>query len=127
MASIVDVYDAITSDRVYHCGDEPTDGLRKLFEWSVEQFNPELVQHFIHAVGIYPVGSLVRLKSGRLAVVTEQNHGDLLHPKVLMVFSTRGNSLILPKSVDLSRPGVTDQIVSVEKPARWKIDPARYL
>jgi putative nucleotidyltransferase with HDIG domain len=127
MASIVDVYDALTSNRIYHRGEEPTAVLHKLLEWSDHHFQPKLVQHFIRAIGIYPVGSLVRLESGRLAVVIEQHHENLLHPKVRMIFSTTANTFIFPKEVDLSQPGVTDHIVSFEKPSDWKIDPTRFL
>ena len=67
MGAIVDVYDAITSNRVYHKGMAPTDALKKLLEWSKFHFNPELVQSFIRTIGIYPSGSLVRLESGRMS------------------------------------------------------------
>ncbi|MDP2805881.1 MAG: HD-GYP domain-containing protein, partial [Gallionellaceae bacterium] len=66
MIAIVDVYDAITSIRVYHKGMPPTEALKKLFEWGGTHFNPSLVQAFIKGVGIYPAGSLVRMESGML-------------------------------------------------------------
>ena len=78
MAAIVDVYDAITSDRVYHKGMAPTEALRKLYEWSKFHFNPELVHAFVKVIGIYPVGTLVRMESGRLAVVVEHRKSNML-------------------------------------------------
>ncbi len=73
MGAIVDVYDAITSDRVYHKGMAPTAALGRLLEWSKYHFDPGLVRTYVKCVGIYPTGSLVRLESGRLAIVREQH------------------------------------------------------
>ncbi len=130
MAAICDVYDAITSDRVYHKGLAPTEGLRKIFEWSKFHFNPDLVQAFLRTIGIYPVGSLVMLESGRLAVVLEQHEGNLLSPTVRVVFHSRSNHYLPPEDVDLSRTvgrGGGDRIVGHEAPEKWKIDPMRFL
>lgn len=126
MASIVDVYDALTSNRVYHAGSEPTEVLKKLLEWSDHHFNVHLVHHFIRTIGIYPVGTLVKLESGYLAVVVEQHHEDLLHPKVRAVFNSRSLCYMPPRDFDLSKPGNSDRIVSFEIPSRWHIDPRRH-
>jgi len=126
----VDVYDAITSDRVYHKGMAPTDALRKMFEWSKFHFNPELVQAFTRVIGIYPVGVLVRLESQRLAVVVEQREASMLQPLVRVIFDTRRNYHLKPEDVDLSRPmgkGGADKIVSHELPEKWQIDPMKFL
>lgn len=130
MAAVVDVYDAITSDRCYHKGMPAPEGLRKLWEWSKFHFNPELVQAFMRCVGIYPVGSLVRLESGRLAIVIQQNEGTLLQPVVKAIFSTKSNSYISPLEIDLAKPmgkGGADKITGHEDPARWHIDIARFM
>jgi putative nucleotidyltransferase with HDIG domain len=130
MAAIIDVYDAITSDRVYHKGMAPTEALRKLFEWSKFHFNPELVHAFARVVGIYPVGTLVRLESQRLAVVVEQREASMLQPLVRVVFDARRNYHLKPEDVDLSRPmgkGGADRIVGHESPEKWQVDPMRFL
>ena len=124
MGAIVDVYDAITSNRVYHKGMAPTEALRKLLEWSKFHFNPTLVQAFIRAVGIYPTGSLVRLESRRLAVVQAQNPENLMQPVVKVIFHTRGYYLT-PETVDLRHS--QDRIVGHEDFEAWSIDPARWL
>lgn len=124
MGAIVDVYDAITSNRVYHKGMAPTEALRKLLEWSKFHFNPTLVQAFIRAVGIYPTGSLVRLESRRLAVVQAQNPENLMQPVVKVIFHTRGYYLT-PETVDLRHS--QDRIVGHEDFEAWDIDPARWL
>jgi len=130
MAAIIDVYDAITSDRVYHKGMPPTEALRKMFEWSKFHFNPELVHAFARVVGIYPVGALVRLESERLAVVVEQREANMLQPLVRVMFDARRNYYLKPEDVDLSRPmgkGGADRIVGHESPEKWRIDPMKFL
>ena len=130
MAAIVDVYDAITADRVYHKGMPAAAALRKIYEWSKHHFNPKLVQEFMRCVGIYPVGTLVMLESGRLGVVVEPHESNLLAPKVNVFFNTRNNVYIKPETVDLSRGlgfGGGDKIVGHESPSKWQVDPMRFL
>ena len=130
MAAIVDVYDALTSDRCYHKGMPAAEALRKIFEWSKFHFNPALAQEFIRCVGIYPVGTLVLLESGRLGVVTELHETKLLEPKVNVFFHAGRQAYITPVSIDLSRPmgkGGADRIVGHELPSKWQVDPMRFL
>jgi putative nucleotidyltransferase with HDIG domain len=130
MAAIIDVYDAITSDRVYHKGIAPTEALRKLFEWGKFHFNPELVHAFARVVGIYPVGTLVGLESGRLAVVVEHREANMLQPLLRVIFDAKRNHYLKPEDVDLSRPmgkGGADRIVGHESPGKWHIDPMTFL
>jgi HD-GYP domain-containing protein (c-di-GMP phosphodiesterase class II) len=129
MASIVDVYDAITAERCYHRAMPAAEALRKIYEWSKFHFNPEHVQAFMRCVGIYPVGTLVLLESGRLGVVVEPHESNLLAPKVNVFFSTKSNTYIKPQEVDLSRPlgsGGGDRIVSHESPEKWRVDPMKF-
>ncbi|KAF0814807.1 Cyclic di-GMP phosphodiesterase response regulator RpfG [Andreprevotia sp. IGB-42] len=129
MASIVDVYDAITSDRCYHKGMPAPQVLRKLWEWSPHHFNPQLVQSFIRTIGIYPVGTLVQLESGRLGVVIEQNDATALTPVVKLVYSTRQNSYIPPEILDLAHAARSggDKIIGFESAEKYGIDIARVL
>ena len=71
-------------------------------------------------MGIYPVGSLVRLTSGRLGVVMEQTGKSLTTPKVKVFFSTKSNMRIATEVVDLSSAGSSEKIVSREDPAKWR-------
>ncbi len=121
MGAVCDVYDAITSNRPYKAGWDPAESIRKMTEWSKGHFDERVFQAFIKSVGIYPVGSLVKLGSGRLAVVLEQTENSLLAPRVKVFFSTKSQVYIVPELIDLSRPGATEKIVGREDAAKWGI------
>jgi HD-GYP domain-containing protein (c-di-GMP phosphodiesterase class II) len=125
MAAIVDVYDAISSDRIYHKGMPPTQALKKLLEWSSHHFDPQLVQTFIRAIGIYPTGALVQLDSKRLGVVVEQNEKSLLEPVVRIFYHAGQQHYIPPEIVDLAK--VQDRVASFESFDKWKINPYQWL
>jgi putative nucleotidyltransferase with HDIG domain len=119
MGAVCDVYDAITSDRPYKNGWDPSESIRKMAEWSGSHFDPAIFQAFVKSIGIYPVGTLVKLESGRLAVVIEQGDKSLLAPKVKVFFSTKSTSYIPPQILDLAGPGLQDKIVGREDAAKW--------
>ena len=130
MAAIIDVYDAITSARVYHEPLQPVEAIRKLQEWGKFHFNEELVRHFIRMVGIYPVGTLVRLESGRLGIVVAQNPKNLLMPVVRVVYDSRKGHQLKPYDVNLSLPmgkGGADALIGWESPQAWGIDIEQFL
>jgi putative nucleotidyltransferase with HDIG domain len=119
MGAVCDVYDAITSNRPYKLGWDPAESLRKMAEWTSGHFDPTVFQAFVKSMGIYPVGSLVRLSSGRIGVVVEQTSKSLTMPCVKVFFSTKANMRILPQVIDLSRPDTNEKIASREDPALW--------
>jgi len=127
MASIVDVYDAITSNRIYRVAIEPTVAIRMMYEWAGRHFDETLVRSFIRAIGIYPVGSLVRLQSGRLAVVLRKGDGNLLQPIVRVVYNAVNGHNLPVQDVDLASPSCMDHIVGYETPSDWGIDPIRFI
>jgi len=118
MGAVCDVYDAITSNRPYKDGWDPADSIAKMASWK-DQFDPAMLQAFVKSLGIYPIGSLVRMRSGRLAVVVEQNERSLVAPKVKVFFSTRSNMPIAPQVVDLSSSLCQDAIVGRESNGKW--------
>ncbi|MGY5450652.1 HD-GYP domain-containing protein [Agarivorans sp. MS3-6] len=103
MANIVDCYDALTADRVYKSGMPPTTAFRILLEGVDRQFDKALVEKFIRCMGVYPVGTLVKLKSGKLGVVVERNELKPLQPVLKLVFNTITNTHTEVKLLDLNK------------------------
>ena len=119
MGAVCDVYDAITSNRPYKEGWDPAESMRKMGQWAEGHFDPVVFQAFAKSLGIYPVGSLVRLTSGLLGVVTMQNISALTTPVVKVFFATKTRERIAPVVLDLSERGCREKIVAREDPARW--------
>lgn len=121
MGAICDVYDAITSNRPYKQGWCPAESIRKMSEWSGNHLDERIFQAFVRSIGIYPAGSLVMLKSGRLAVVVEQTDASLLLPVIRVFFSSKSMVYIMPELIDLSKPGHDDKIISRELASKWGV------
>lgn len=119
MGAICDVYDAITSNRPYKTGWCPADSIKKMASWSGTHFDVDVFKAFVKTVGIYPVGTLVRLASGRLAVVVDQGAKSLLAPRLRVFFSTKSNTYLPPVEIDLSAPGERDKVVCFEDAQQW--------
>lgn len=100
ICAIVDVYDAITSQRVYRGPVSADDALKRMYEWRHKDFHAELVQEFIKCMGIYPIGSLVELSTGGVGVVITINRARRLKPKVVL--------LLTANKKPLSRKVITD-------------------
>jgi len=118
MAAVCDVYDAITSDRPYKRGWCPAESLRRMASWT-GHFDPAIFQAFVKSLGIYPVGTLVRLQSQQLAVVIEQAPGALLKPRVRVFHCLRRRARVLMHDVDLATTGDGDRILQPESPAEF--------
>lgn len=118
MSAVCDVYDAITSDRPYKAGWDPAESVARMASWQ-GHFDAKVLQTFVKTIGIYPVGALVRMSSGKLGVVVQQNPTKLTAPKVKLFFSTKSGLPFAPKLVDLSEAHVTDKIVARESPENW--------
>ena len=101
MTAVCDVYDAITSNRPYKRGWDPADALSKMVSWK-GHFDPTVLSALIEVVGIYPTGSLVRLKSKKLAVVVEQNKLAYTRPTVRAFYCAASARAIPPVLIDLS-------------------------
>lgn len=118
IAGIVDVYDAMTSDRVYHKATPPADALKTIYFRKDTLFGHELVEKFIQCIGIYPIGSLVELNTGEIGLVKSVNRTNLLQPKVLVVLD-RNN-------VQCNRPFEIDLVGEDKKYIIRGVDPVNY-
>jgi HD-GYP domain-containing protein (c-di-GMP phosphodiesterase class II) len=118
MGAVCDVYDAVTSNRPYKAGWDPAESIKRMAEWK-GHFDPVVFQAFVKSLGIYPIGSFIRLESGKLGVVVEQGEQSLLKPKVRVFFSTRSQAYIKPETIDLARS--PEKIAGREDAAKWGI------
>lgn len=116
MGAICDVY--VSSTRPYKSAWDPADSISRMASW-VGHFDPTLFAVFVRSLGIYPTGSLVRLRSGRLAVVVKQHPKDLTVPTVKVFFSTKSNLPITIRQIDLARKDSNDLIVCRELRSNW--------
>ena len=127
LVSIVDVYDAITSDRCYHKGISPTEALTKMYGWRHTDFDPALLEKFIQCVGIYPVGTLVELTSGEIGVTIALNDVQRLRPKISLVLDANKSPYSPARIIDLAAcagndPEPTYGIKAVLPPGSYNID-----
>ena len=119
MGAVCDIYDATTSNRPYKKAWLPAESIRKMSEWCSGHLDEKVFQTFVKTVGIYPTGSLVRLESGRLGVVTEQHESSLLTPKVKVFFSAKFKAPIMQETIDLSTLIGKEKIVGREAVEDW--------
>ena len=120
MGAVCDVYDAISSDRCYKKAWSPAESIHKMASWREGHFNEKVFQAFVKTIGIYPNGTLVKLKSGRLGVVMEQSKKSLTAPIVKVFFSMKANAHLPAEIIDLSKGA--DSIEKPEDPVKWNFD-----
>ena len=116
MGAVCDVYDAITSNRPYKAGWDPGQSISRMASWK-GHFDPIVFATFVKCLGIYPTGSLVRLASGRLAVVEQQNLATLTAPVVKAFFCTQARKPIAVQRIELADG--TDRILGREPRSAW--------
>jgi len=104
IVAIVDVYDAITSDRCYHDAITPYDALRNMYEWVNEDFDKEIIEKFIKCLGIYPIGCVVELNMGHVGIVVSASEKSKLRPIVMLVLNSKGERFPAPKLINLAHP-----------------------
>ncbi|MDN3381879.1 HD-GYP domain-containing protein [Pseudoalteromonas sp. APC 3358] len=126
MASIVDVYDALTAERVYKAGMEPIKAFKILKDGCPDSFDPVLLNKFIQCIGIHPVGTLVRLSSQKVGLVTESNPSTPLKPIVKTFYSAKHSRYTEIKDIDLSNKKTLDTLESAVKPKEYNIDLERF-
>ncbi|MAC33153.1 MAG: diguanylate cyclase [Haliea sp.] len=127
IAAIVDCYDAITSHRSYASATSPSAAIKMLYEAKDIDFQAELVEEFIQAVGIYPAGTLVELSSGEVAVVVAEYRTRRLRPRVMIILDAEKRPVTGVHMVDLLREtqcvdGSSLEIVAGLEPGSYGID-----
>jgi len=127
IAAIVDTYDAVTSNRSHAKAISPSNAIKMLYQARDQEFQAELVEVFIQAVGIYPAGTIVELSSGEIAVVVSEYRTRRLRPKVMILLDANKNKLREPRTVDLLDAAANDDmpqlnIVQSLEPEAYNID-----
>ena len=120
LGAICDVYDAITSERCYKKNWGPAESVKNMADWQEGQFDKEIFYAFVKTIGIYPNGTLIRLKSEHLGIVIEQSKKCLTTPLIKVFFSIKNNAYISPKIIDLSKS--KDKITQIEDSLKWGIN-----
>ena len=133
MAAVADVYDALTSARPYKPGLPPHIALRVIFDGKGTDFDEAVVDTFIKQLGIYPVGSFVKLNTAEMGAVVEVTPDDAMRPKVGVIFSQYGKRRPSPMVVDLfiefkeRGPETARSITGAADPRNFKVNVEDYL
>lgn len=104
MAQIIglaDVYEAITHPRSYRAAKLPHEAIKELIEKESNNFQARIIKSLVENIGIYPLGSWVRLTDGEIGLVVSINKGYPLRPKINIIFDAKGNKLPDVKTIDL--------------------------
>ena len=131
MVSIADVFDAVTSDRVYRDGSSSFQALRMLHSQRGQSYDPSLVINFIECVGIFPIGTVVELHNGEIGLVVQTHPRLKLKPKVRLLLD--GNKTPMePKIIDLATEvkdaaGLPYAIKSAHNPRKFNIDLKQFI
>ncbi len=132
IVTIADVYDSITSGRVYaRTPLTPDEALRRMLGSTGSAFDPLLLKVFINMLGIYPVGSLVILDSGEVGVVMKANPADLSRPEVAVIADRSGKKEKI-ETMDLTKMDESTgkhrrTILKTFDPRQYNLDVARYI
>lgn len=131
LCGIADVYDAMRSKRKYQQAFPSERILAVLQRNDGSQFDQHLIRRFVQLLGIYPVGNLVKLNSGEIAIVLQVHAPDPYRPKVKILFGADGARLEIPRDVNLwEMEAAPDRPSSVEaplNPADYQIDPLSFI
>jgi HD-GYP domain-containing protein (c-di-GMP phosphodiesterase class II) len=130
IAAIVDAYDALTSLRSYSPPVSPSEAIRIIYNARDQEFQAELVEAFIQAVGIYPAGTLVELSNDEVAVVVAESRTRRMLPRVLVLLDADKKPLPEPRILDLlaeseREGGSAPRIRKSLEPGAWGIDLAK--
>ena len=132
IAGVVDTYDAMITSRPYASTQSSYGALRQLRSLAGTEFQPELVDQFTQAIGMFPTGTLVLLNTGEVAVVTAQSRVRRLRPEIMVILDAEKQPLADYRVVDLNQVSATaDNQASLWieqglEPGAYGVDPAEY-
>ena len=127
VCGIADVYDALSSARVYKPAMPPYEALKIIYKSRNSHFHPVWIDRFIQCLGIYPPGTLVQLTSGEVGVVFVTNHSFLARPKLRLIKNPKLLPLGPDNLLDLNQPEFEKlEIKQVVSASMLGIDPATY-
>lgn len=121
MAAICDTYDSLVSDTAEGTGMDPASALAQMGAMS-GWFDKDILQAFTEAMGIYPIGSVVRLRSGRLAMVIAQDKADYTRPRVRTFLSAEEGRFIKAEDIDLASCPIDEGIECTDDPAKYGVE-----
>lgn len=122
MIAIIDSYDAMTCERPYKKQIPPINAFKTLMAAAPECYDEALIEKFIQCIGVYPVGTLVKLTSGKLGLISQLNKQKPLHPYVRVFYNTRMNQAIPIKEINLSASKYKDQIDCCIRPEDFNLN-----
>ncbi|SFG00158.1 HD-GYP domain, c-di-GMP phosphodiesterase class II (or its inactivated variant) [Desulfotomaculum arcticum] len=102
IVGLADMYDALTADRVYRNAYLPHEAFEMLAASGDYLFEFDIVKAFLHHVAAYPMGSLVKLNTGEIAVVVENRPGFSLRPKLRILFLANNKPCTSQREIDLA-------------------------
>ena len=130
LITISDTYDSMTTLRPYQRRFDPKEALDIMVnKLKGKALHPRYLDTFVEMLGIYPIGSCVRLKTGEIALVTSLNRENPLLPRVKVILGADGKYLKRPFEIDLNNPNEKKkrEIVSLVNPTLLNIDVTRFL
>lgn len=130
IAGLVDTYDAMTAERPYARAMTSVEAVSRLYELRGTEFQAQLVEEFIQAIGVYPTGTVVHLSSQEVGVVIAQNQDRRLRPRLLVLLDHDKQPLAKPRYVDLlavthDERGEPLRILTSLLPGAYGVDPAK--
>jgi HD-GYP domain-containing protein (c-di-GMP phosphodiesterase class II) len=117
IAAICDTYDSLTSPRPNHLAWSPARAMEYIAVRVDTLFDRRVFKAFTRTVGIYPLGTVLRLRSGRLAVVCGQNDNEALRPRVMAFYSVAESRPLPPEVLDLTQS--EDTVIAFEDARQW--------
>lgn len=131
IVSITDVYDSVTSGTAREAPISATDALKSMYDWRNELFDGELIELFIQSLGIYPIGSIVQLRSEEVGIVISTSAERRLSPTLMLILDQNKEPYQPPTIINLSQyineESKKYEITNVVNAEDYSIDKTSYI